>query len=135
MPHPAPIVGPREYTGYLCRLHIQCTLSGGIPMTRDELLSEIKARLQRAFGERLQGVVLYGSEARGEAHPDSDIDLLVLLTGPVEDRRDSWQCIDTLYPVVLETGRPIHAEPVDVHEYRAAEAGLYREAQREGVAL
>ena len=32
-------------------------------MVSRELLSEIKKRLQAAFGERLRGVVLYGSEA------------------------------------------------------------------------
>ena len=104
-------------------------------MTRDELLNEIKSRLLAAFGDRLQGVVLYGSEARGDAGPDSDIDLLVLLTGPVEDQRDSWLCIDCLYPVVLEIGRPIHSEPVDVTSYEASEFALYREARAEGVPL
>ncbi len=34
-------------------------------MTREELLTEIKTRLEAAYGDRLRGVVLYGSEARG----------------------------------------------------------------------
>jgi len=32
-------------------------------------------------------IVLYGSRARGDAAPDSDWDLLVLLDGPVDDCR------------------------------------------------
>jgi len=52
-------------------------------MTREELLKEIKCRLTTIHGERLRGAVLYGSEARGTAEPDSDIDVLVLLEGPV----------------------------------------------------
>lgn len=40
--------------------------------------------LRDAFGPRLVSVVLFGSVARGEARPDSDIDLLVV----VEDLAD-----------------------------------------------
>ena len=36
-------------------------------MTTPELLADVKERLTAAFGERLKGVVLYGSEARGDA--------------------------------------------------------------------
>jgi len=58
--------------------------STGRHMERERLLREVKARLAAAFGERLKGVILYGSEARGAAEPDSDIDFLVLLDGPVD---------------------------------------------------
>ena len=40
---------------------------------------EFVAWLHRLFPTELHGVVLYGSKARGEATPDSDIDLLVIL--------------------------------------------------------
>ena len=102
-------------------------------MDRDELLKRAKAALQAAFGERLQGVVLYGSEARGDAAPDSDVDLLVLLAPPVNRRVDLWACICALYPLVLELERPIHARPVDAGDYESGALPLYREAKREGV--
>lgn len=58
-------------------------------MDRDELLTRVKRALQDAFGGRLRGVVLYGSEARGKAEPDSDIDLLVLLESQARERRSA----------------------------------------------
>ena len=100
-------------------------------LLRDKLASALGA----AFGTRLAGVILYGSEARGQADEDSDIDLLVLLTDGPTEPEDSWRCIETVYPLVLECGRPIHAEPINVAEYRAGEFPLYRHAQREGILL
>jgi len=89
--------------------------------------------LRQAFGQRLRGVILYGSEVRGTAEPDSDIDFLVLLNGPVGPWEDSGTCIHALYPLVLELERPIHAKPVDIREYEAQVWPLYQEAKREGI--
>lgn len=102
-------------------------------MNRDELLTRIKSILAGAFGERLRGVILYGSEARGESAPDSDIDLLVLLDEPFDYGKDLKRAIHVLYPLVLELERPIDVMPVDADVYDAQEFSLYRNAKREGV--
>jgi len=102
-------------------------------MNRTELLRRIKADLQDAFGERLKGVILYGSEARGNADPDSDIDLLVLLESQTNYWDDVRKCVHTLYPLVLETGRPIHAKPVAVDEYEQQLWPLYQAVKEEGI--
>jgi len=47
---------------------------------------EATAALARAFAERLRGVWLYGSRARGDHRPDSDLDLLVVL-----DKVGAWR--------------------------------------------
>jgi predicted nucleotidyltransferase len=102
-------------------------------MERNELLGQAKAALQEAFGKRLKGVILYGSEARGEADPDSDVDLLVLLAGPLQFGQDLRTCIHVLYPLVLDIGRAIDVMPVDVDDYDAQEFPVYREAKTEGI--
>ena len=102
-------------------------------MISKSVLKRIKSMLRDAFGDRLQSVMLYGSEARGDAEGDSDIDLLVLLTGPVSEGDDSWTCIRALYPLVLELERPIHSKPTDIRIYEAQEFSLYCEVKREGV--
>ena len=43
------------------------------------LLAEFKVKLQEIYGDRLKGVYLYGSQARGEATPQSDVDILIVL--------------------------------------------------------
>lgn len=104
-------------------------------MSRDELVRRAKHALRDVFAERLRGLVLYGSEARGAARPDSDVDLLVLLSSPVRRREDLWACIHALYPLMLETERPIHARPVDITEYEDGICPLYRQVKREGIAV
>ncbi len=104
-------------------------------MLTDEIRKEIRSRLQTAFHERLREVWLFGSEARREARPDSDLDLMVLLEGPVRLGRDLETIVRALYPVQLELEVPIHAIPVAEASFEAGGYGLYRSAKREGVPL
>ena len=53
-------------------------------------------------------VWLYGSEARGDARPDSDIDLLVLFNTPEVRYADEGKVFDVTYPIELETGVSIN---------------------------
>jgi len=43
------------------------------------LLSELKKELVRIYGEQLKGVYLYGSYARGDDRPGSDVDVMIVL--------------------------------------------------------
>ena len=104
-------------------------------MTREQILHEIKTRLEAAYGDRLRGVVLYGSEARGDAGPDSDIDVLVLLDGPVDYGRDLESNLDALYDLSVRLERRISAKPVEAAEYETVECPLYRSAHLEGIAV
>lgn len=51
----------------------------------DAVARAVAEDLRRLYGARLRKVILFGSWARGDAHPESDIDLLVVL-----DRVDSF---------------------------------------------
>lgn len=98
-----------------------------------DLLKRVKDDLSKVYGSRLKGIILYGSEARGEAEPDSDIDMLVILDGGVNLWEDIRKIVDAIYPLQLEVMRPIHALPVDVADYEAGEYALYRNAKRDGI--
>lgn len=104
-------------------------------MISEHLRKEIRSRLESAFRNRLQGVLLYGSQARAQAREDSDLDLMILLEGPVRLGRDLETIIEALYPLQLETDVPIHATPVSADVFNAGEFGLYRSARREGIFL
>ena len=74
----------------------------------------LKELLEKAYGERLQGALIFGSEAQGRATPASDLDLLIVLSSKItpEDYRRFFDGVEKpfqrryglrrLSPVLLE---------------------------------
>lgn len=106
-------------------------------MTKTELLLAIKERLSDLYGERFRGLVLYGSAARGDDGPDSDIDLLCLLEGPVSIWEELGRTIEATRDLELdgEVYRSVEIMPVDIEDYREGEFGFLLNVRREGVAV
>ena len=44
-----------------------------------DILRELQWALQHELGDQLEDMLLFGSRARGEGRPDSDVDILILL--------------------------------------------------------
>ena len=103
-------------------------------LANSEILKAIRDRLHAVHGARLHGVILYGSQARGEATADSDIDVLVLLDGPVDYGRELDKNLKALYPLATQWSRRISAKPIPTDEYETFDCPLYRHAHRDGIA-
>ncbi len=58
-------------------------------LANDPVLRRAKEGLRQIYGDRLAGVVVYGSRARGDQRPDSDYDLIALIRNfdPERDRK------------------------------------------------
>ncbi len=100
-----------------------------------ELRAEIRKRLLEVHKNRLRGIVLYGSLARGRTTGQSDIDLLVLLDEPINYGPDLERNIRALYPLSLQIGKRISPKPVAANRYEQLDCPLYINAHREGIAI
>ncbi|MBI1879372.1 MAG: nucleotidyltransferase domain-containing protein [Chloroflexi bacterium] len=67
-----------------------------------EAVKEFRAALEKLYGPRLKEVILYGSWARGEATPESDIDLIVVLAGEVIPGREIDRMIEVISEINLK---------------------------------
>lgn len=71
-------------------------------MRRPEIVKRIQETVRQA--EPSATIILYGSEARGDARPDSDIDVLILIDGDKRDLRKEDILSGALYELELSSG-------------------------------
>lgn len=64
-------------------------------------VDELKKRLHDHYGERLSRFLVFGSRARGDYSPESDIDILITFNG-VTDRRTKNEVLKICYTVELD---------------------------------
>ncbi len=100
------------------------TEPGVLPLVR-----RLKARLAALYGDRLAGVYLYGSHARGEARPDSDVDVLVVLHGEIDWWAEQKAMADDADAVAVDFGEWVTLYPLSYREFEA-QAGSFVRAVR-----
>ena len=100
--------------------------------TLEEILRDLDGGLRDLYGKRYRGLVLYGSQVRGEANEGSDVDLLLLLEGPVEVGREIRRSSKVVASLSLEAGHLLSLIPVSIEEYRASLDPYLINARTEG---
>lgn len=73
------------------------------PKTR-AALNGFRALLAKRYGDRLHGVVLFGSRARGDHRPDSDADVAVFIEDSNDPIRDQMDIAGEAYHIFLDQG-------------------------------
>ena len=79
-----------------------------------DLLADLKRRLERRFGDRLVALYLFGSRARGDHEPDSDVDVAVILDQKMPSPYAAKDLVlNDTYELMLETGYYIQPWPLE----------------------
>lgn len=99
------------------------------------MFGRISDDLKHAFGHRYAGLILFGSSASGEDTEASDIDLLLLVDGPVDVGLDIRRAVHATDAVRSELPRSLSILPVPRSSYEANDYPLYRNIHQHGIAL
>jgi len=96
-------------------------------------LDELKEALADLYGERLRGVYLYGSYARGDFHSDSDVDVLLVLAGDVNPGEEIGRSNDFVSDICLRHDLLIATFPVPEHWLAEHRDPFFQNVRREAV--
>jgi len=101
---------------------------------------QLKTALQGRFGGRLAGLYLFGSRARQDHRPDSDLDIAVLLHDPAMPLTSADdELLDVTYPIEIARGLHIQAWALPANALTADRSTSRRRlidtVRREGIAL
>ena len=90
------------------------------------------------FGSRVREIVLFGSHARGQAHEDSDVDVLVVIDGLTHAER--VDVVNLAYDVNVAMDDWVGLSPLarstqEVTELRGTGRRIWREISTQGIAV
>jgi predicted nucleotidyltransferase len=104
-----------------------------LPPPLQEAVRKLEAGLRDLYGERFRGLLLYGSYARGDFREGSDVDLLLLLEGPVNPAREVLHLQDVKWPLSLEYDTVLSVMPVSVEAFDKGESLFLKAVRKEAV--
>lgn len=100
------------------------------------LIRDFKHEMNRLYGTRLNRVVLFGSRARDDFRPDSDVDLMVVLNEePVIRPQEIRRIAPIQSALSLRYGLTLSVLPVGWNRYNTSQVPVYQAARQEGIAL
>jgi len=100
-----------------------------------DILAELKSRLKALYGDSLKQLILYGSRARGDALPDSDIDVMAVVDDYATAKRLHEEELDIVVDLSARHNCVISLLHLTPERYATAMMPLHINLRKEGVAL
>ena len=135
----SPFASRRPILGDMASASIDPLAAAQLTESERRTVARFVARLGERLGDDLRAVWLYGSRARGEAHGESDVDLLVIAEGG--HARHGRIAGDLGEQVALAEGESPFAYSVHVHDpewvrgRREIESFFIQEVDRDKIVL
>jgi predicted nucleotidyltransferase len=100
-----------------------------------EIAAKAREDLDRLYGKRLRGVYLYGSAARDQLTPDSDIDIAVVLD-EIRSRFEEHELTGDLYSQIsLQYNTVVTFLFITEPDFNEGVYTVYRVIKREGISV
>lgn len=88
------------------------------PEDVSKALEQYVAAVRARYGDRLRGVVLFGSRARGDMQADSDADVAVIIAdGDWSFWREKRELADLAYEPLMDWGLTIQPWPLTLSQW------------------
>lgn len=98
-------------------------------------LDDARRRLDDLYGDRLARVILYGSQARGDAREESDVDVLVILKHDFDVFAELKQLVDIKIDLMEKYDVYVSFQPFTEADYQQRRSSLMINVHQEGVEL
>lgn len=99
------------------------------------ILREIKDYFHLLYQNQLQKIVLYGSQAREDGREDSDIDLLVILSGVVDPYQEIDRTSEFIARLCLDYNVVVSRHFISAAKFQSGDNPFLDNIRPEGVTL
>ena len=109
-----------------------------MPQTMQQLIQQYVSNIHDIYGSHLRQIILYGSYARGDFRPDSDIDIMLLLDlSDIDIKKYRHQLSDMTFDFNMDYDVDIKPIAKSEEHYRkwVDNYPFYSNVNREGVRL
>lgn len=100
-----------------------------------EILTELRHRLTELYGSRLDRLLLFGSQARGDAEEGSDVDVLVVLHSEVRPGEEIRRTGGIVAELSLSNDLVISCAFISSLRFISGKSPFLLNVHREGIVL